>query len=112
MTAGPAWRGALSTTCVQKAPTNALREKRLPPRAERAAGGRPSLVALLATLAMRGRTSGYAASAFFEEDDDLSDFFDESDDEDESLFESFFDSLFSPPSLPLRSISRLRRLVP
>jgi hypothetical protein len=111
MTAGPALPGALSTTCVQKAPTNALREKRLPPRAERAAGGRHSLVALLATLAMRGRTSGYAASAFFE-DDDLSDFFDESDDEDESLFESFFDSLFSPPSLPLRSISRLRRLVP
>ena len=111
MTAGPALRGALSTTCVQKAPTNALREKRLPRGPSgRPADALPSLPCLRhATDAERRAT--YAASAFFE-DDDLSDFFDESDDEDESLFESFFDSLFSPPSLPLRSISRLRRLVP
>jgi hypothetical protein len=59
----------------------------------------------------RPARASYAASAFFE-DDDFSDFFDESDDEDESLFESFLDSLFSPPSFPDRSSSRLRRFVP
>jgi hypothetical protein len=76
------------------------------------ASGPASLTALAAQRSSRRAETGYAASAFFEEDDGFSDFFDESDDEDESLFESFFDSLFSPPSLPLRSISRLRRLVP
>ena len=90
---------------------NARRGKRVAPRPGARLAGHPSLIALAARSSERRAETGYAASAFFGEED-LSDFFDESDDEGESLFESFFDSLFSPPSLPLRSISRLRRLVP
>jgi len=58
--------------------------------------------------------TAYAASDFFDEEDDESDFFESDDDEEESLFDEslLLDSLFSPPSFDDRSISRLRRFVP
>jgi hypothetical protein len=72
--------------------------------------GHPSLVALLAARDQRRAETGYAASAFFEEDDDFSDFFDEDSDGVEDSF--FEDSVLSAPSFAERSISRLRRFVP
>jgi hypothetical protein len=78
------------------------------------AGTPPSLTALAASCDKRSAETAYAASDFFDEEE-LSGFF-ESDDEDfeevSAFAESFFDSPFSPPSLPERSSSRLRRLVP
>jgi hypothetical protein len=74
-----------------------------------------SLVALLAARDARGRRAtetAYAASDFFD-DEDESDFFESedfvSDDEDD---ESLPFEPFSPPSFADRSISRLRRFVP
>jgi hypothetical protein len=74
--------------------------------------GTPFLIALAAQRSERRAETGYAASAFFEEDEDFSDFFDDSEDFEESPESFDFDSDLSPPSLPDRSISRLRRFVP
>jgi hypothetical protein len=104
MTAGPALRGALSTTCVQKAPMNASRPAGPPP-----ASGTPFPHCPARGPRRAQAETAYAASAFLE-DEDFSDFFDESEDFEESA--DSFDFDFSPPSFPDRSISRFRRFVP
>jgi hypothetical protein len=96
-----------ATMNVHRVTTGVLRHGRSRGGPAHATDALPSLPCSRPATKRRAET-GYAASAFFE--GDFSDFFDES--EEESAESLDFDSDFSPPSLPDRSISRLRRFVP